>query len=249
MTSIEDARQLSIASDELTRRARADLNVLWPQMDLTNYKLAEAGLTEAMQAITDHYGSIVATIAADWYEALRSEADAPGVFAALVQPPPAPAQVASATHYAVNQGLWLANPDNTLSLLLQILDHLVKQAARETILESLNRDPSGPRYARVPMGLHPCAFCRMLASRGYAYASAQTASQRKDGNRYHDDCHCFPIPQWGPGAIDGFDERLYRIEYDTARDAAKSGDPKAILAQMRQNTRENQHHYGLLDKW
>lgn len=51
--------------------------------------------------------------------------------------------------------------------------------------------PVGKRvgYARVLSGKENCAFCAMLASRGPVYTE-DTATRRKDGNRYHDGCDC-----------------------------------------------------------
>ena len=43
------------------------------------------------------------------------------------------------------------------------------------------------RYARVPFG-NSCAFCLMLASRGFAYHSATTAGE--DKGHYHAHCRC-----------------------------------------------------------
>jgi len=231
MPTIDDARRLSAGMDELVRRARADLDTIWGRLDLTNYKLAEAALTETIQAVADKYGSIGATVTADWYDQMRYDNDVTGRFFALAQDTAPASQIESITSYAVNQGLWKQNPGATFTILNAALDRLIKQPGRQTLLESTRRDPARPRYARVPMGLNPCAFCRMLASRGYVYATRETAWRSGDG--YHGDCHCQPIPQWGPGSIDGYDYQPYLADYNNA-----GGD----LAKMRKGTEENAHH-------
>ncbi|QQU97792.1 hypothetical protein [Corynebacterium amycolatum] len=48
------------------------------------------------------------------------------------------------------------------------------------------------RWARVA---HPgaCAFCQMLASRGFDYSSRRTAGGGNEGAHYHDSCRCLVI--------------------------------------------------------
>lgn len=40
------------------------------------------------------------------------------------------------------------------------------------------RDPLRPKWARVPSGTETCQFCLMLASRGFAYTSEKSASEK-----------------------------------------------------------------------
>ena len=47
-------------------------------------------------------------------------------------------------------------------------------------------------WARVPTGLETCAFCFMLASRGFAYTSEEKAKSSDHG--YHDHCDCVVVP-------------------------------------------------------
>ena len=72
--------------------------------------------------------------------------------------------------------------------------------------------PTKPKWARVPKGSRTCAFCAMLASRGYAYTSEEAAGGK--GNTYHTDCHCQPMPNWGKQALTGYDEAAYKDEYE-----------------------------------
>jgi len=233
MPDIDDARRFAAGLDELVRRARADLDTVWGRLDLSDYKEAERVLAAATQALTDRHGAIGAAVAADWYDDLRGEAGVAGRFTALAQEGPPPGQIAKIAHYAANQGLWRQNPDGTLTYLDMALDRLVKQAARRTIDESVRHDPAKPRYARVPCGPAPCAFCRMLASRGYVYYTAGTAGD--NWTSFHrGNCHCVPVPQWGPGSIGGYDYKPYLRQYEAA-----GGD----LARMRKGTPENASHY------
>ena len=77
-------------------------------------------------------------------------------------------------------------------------DGLVMRAGRSLADYVHQRDKRIQMYARGT-GSNPCAFCAMLASRGFIYWSATSATKTyRDGglNSYHDNCHCFPIVRW-----------------------------------------------------
>lgn len=61
---------------------------------------------------------------------------------------------------------------------------VVQHANRTTVHNAAKNDV---RYARVPFG-NSCAFCLMLASRGFVYHSATTAGE--DKGHYHGNCRC-----------------------------------------------------------
>ena len=71
------------------------------------------------------------------------------------------------------------------------LTRLVLQPYRETVLNTTRDHGQRTRtaVARVPEA-GACAFCRMLASRGAVYGSAESAQSTKDGKRFHDNCRC-----------------------------------------------------------
>lgn len=102
-----------------------------------------------------------------------------------------------------------------------------KAAAGNTIRQNMSRDPRKPSYARVPRMtattyghkrgdthnkyLHKhgtCAFCEMLASRGFVYFNAKTAGS--DFGHYHDDCDCVIVPSWSKDpSVQGYDPADY----------------------------------------
>ena len=53
---------------------------------------------------------------------------------------------------------------------------VINETARLTGRFTAQNDPTRPKYARVPQG-KTCAFCAMLASRGFVYASEDTAGK------------------------------------------------------------------------
>lgn len=70
-------------------------------------------------------------------------------------------------------------------------DAVADTAKLGRVRDAALKRPVGARigYARVMSGRENCAFCAMLASRGPVY-SEDTATRRRDGNRYHDGCDC-----------------------------------------------------------
>lgn len=72
---------------------------------------------------------------------------------------------------------------------------------------------NGLRYARVPSG-KACAFCLMLASRGFVYLSKTSAGE--DKGHYHNHCHCAVVAgnlkmKVGGYDPDGLNERMNKL--------------------------------------
>ena len=57
-----------------------------------------------------------------------------------------------------------------------------------------NCGKAGIRYARVPSGRETCAFCFMLASRGFVYWTEADAGEKRSGHEYHTNCDCIIVP-------------------------------------------------------
>lgn len=54
----------------------------------------------------------------------------------------------------------------------------------------------------------------MLASRGFAYLSEDTAGRQM---QYHTDCDCDIVPSWGSSKLKGYDPDKYREMYQQPR--------------------------------
>ncbi len=93
-----------------------------------------------------------------------------------------------------------------------------------------NCERAGARWARVPHGPRPCEWCFMLASRGFAYKTARTASAGG-----HMRCLCALVPDFdGKTAVEGYDpdgmyarwrmcaETVGRDPADTSEEAVKA---------------------------
>lgn len=109
----------------------------------------------------------------------------------------------------------------------------IKHAAGETVVGNTKSDPRKPKYARVPTGMETCAFCIMLAGRGFIYSSAKAAGG--EGNHYHSNCDCAIIQGYGNSAsVEHYDPDYYYDIYE--RNKVKTPwdtvDVKATLKQM-----------------
>jgi hypothetical protein len=68
-----------------------------------------------------------------------------------------------------------------------IVDQAATQAANDVIDFAVEKDKRAKRWARKTSG-DPCAFCAMLASRGFVYRSEASA-----GFKAHPNCHCTAV--------------------------------------------------------
>ena len=78
----------------------------------------------------------------------------------------------------------------------------------------------GVRFARVPQG-PSCGFCIMLASRGFVYASKESAGQFK---RFHDDCDCRIVAGMPGTTVEGYNPEEMYDRYKQCRDAITNGE-------------------------
>ena len=77
-------------------------------------------------------------------------------------------------------------------------------------------------FARVPRVGCTCAFCIMMASRGFVYRSIQSAGGDR-ANRYHLGCRCTVVPMDASDpVISDYDETPFLEAYESARDALGS---------------------------
>lgn len=69
------------------------------------------------------------------------------------------------------------------------------QHGRDVIDLASRRDRMVKAVARGTSA-SPCAFCAMLASRGFVYKSEATAGFGDTVEQFHVNCHCYPIVRW-----------------------------------------------------
>ena len=210
------------------RLALRDLQAWWTTVEHLSPSEIKAAAQEFVPMLANTYGEVSATAAADFYEVARSESTARGLYRASLGRSDAVAQSARSIGWA-SSPLFESDAAAALDRLSSVVDSAALQVGRDTIIHNSNRDPSRPRWARVTVG-KTCAFCIMVASRGAVYRSAATA-----GRDFHAKCDCEPVPSWDQGKDlpPSYDEGELFGLYDRARANAGSGNPKAILAEIR----------------
>lgn len=160
-------------------------------------------LIDYAYALATKYGEGAAAAAAEFYDeiALASEA---------VVPAAVPASTATYEDVAKSvNGTLKQNPD----LVPSAVGRLVKMAGVDTTMNNAIRD--GAYYAWVPRG-DTCAFCIMLASRGWQRASA---SDLEDGHakHIHANCDCTYMVRFGNDLlVEGYDPQQYLGMYNNA---------------------------------
>lgn len=211
--------------------AKRDLDALMRMVDLSNPEAARDAVLDMMPYLVREYGDLASMAAAEWYEEVRAAAGVASRHATALSPGMAAEVVQEGTRYAVGH-FFGDDPMAALGLLSGMLQRYILYGSRDTVRRNAERDVARPRYARIPTGAKTCAFCEMLASRGFVYRSEATAGMHDD---WHNDCDCQIVVEFDNDVhhIDGYDPDAMYARYSEARQAAGTDSPKAILAAMR----------------
>lgn len=234
MVTRRSINRYSGAVDQAVEAARADLSVFWDTLQFDDPAACRDMLADFVPRLAAQYGDVAALAATEWYDNERAAAGIRSEFQATPAQAALPSQVEASVRASAGH-LWSDQQEKMLNDLMGGLQMWIKDAGRDTVLHNARRDPANPRWARVPRGAKTCAFCSMLASRGWVYASKESAGGA--GHRFHHDCDCEIVPAFGDAdpKIDGYNpERLEEL-YNEARSAAlENGDnPLDLNALMR----------------
>ena len=184
-------------------------------------------LVEIMETLLAPYTESAAAVAATFYDGLRDWFGISDGFYAVSEGMREP-YITSGTVNKVMEGKSVVSlSEDMQTALLNQLDYEIRRTANLTIERNAKRDPKKPKWARVPQvtittyapwskktGVThdkflamtgTCMFCTMLASRGFAYHTAETAAHA------HPDCNCRVVPSWDKGnpSVEGYDKDLY----------------------------------------
>ena len=197
MPTSSDVRLLVAANRKVTSLALAEFESVWLSIDASDALAAKRVLLGATPGLVAKYGDLAATLAADLYEQWRSDAGVRGLYVPLTADPAPVGQVQASVRFAIGS-LFQASPDAAAVhelLAADVIGRNIANQSRATIAANAKRDPAKPRYARIPIG-RTCEFCVMLASRGAAYHSEDTALASSHGN-----CRCVLAPEFEPGDL------------------------------------------------
>ena len=216
MITRSDINRLSHATTKITDAADRVLSKFFSAVDLGDPVMVRDAMLELLPALTQEYGDMAATVAAEWYEDMRAK-EVAGKYAARLAPTADPSAVQGSVRWAAGE-LFTASPEGTLRLIEGSLQRYVLQAARDTVSVNVVADLARPRFAVVPTGAKPCPWCVIMASRGWVYLTEASAQKHSS---FHDDCKCQAVPSWSsePPRIQGYDPEGYRQLYTKARKA------------------------------
>lgn len=221
--------EYSQAVDEIVHLANRELDVL---VDAHRKgRLLKGELIEEMKRLTSVFGDVAAHAALEYYETERAQTypDAEGL--PRVMPQPYSGVYVEKTIGKKVDELW-DSPEGLSQAMRTELERMVRNQGRRAIRVNMAADPKKPTWARVPRGAKTCAFCFMLASRGFAYESDKTAGLH---DKFHKKCDCQIVPSFDKKGretkLDGYDPDKMREVYKTAR---RNGDsPQDTLERLR----------------
>lgn len=171
----------------LSTLASQQLGGLW--RELVTAAQAREALADVLPGLLATYGAAAATLAADWYDELRAEADMTAQFTAIV----ADLDDLGGTTLARwgIEPLYDREPDwrRARTLIDGGVQLRIAKAARQTVMDSTAADPQALGWQRIGNG--DCPFCELLIARGAVYteSTAQFAA--------HDHCQCEAMPAFG----------------------------------------------------
>lgn len=231
MTSQADFDRFVNSQRGVRRLILRDLAAWWATVEDLSPSQVKREAEQFLPLLAETYGEVSATVAADFYDDARAESAAQRRYTSGLADN-------DAADYAARNAGWATAPIFTggaaiaVGRMAIVTDKAALQVGRNTVMHNVSRDPSRPRFARVPVG-KTCAWCLMLASRGPVYRSAESAGA---AGQYHGGhCDCQPVPSWDQGndLPPSYDEgELYGL-YDRARADASSGSPKDIAKAIR----------------
>lgn len=167
------SRALNAVSD----RARSQLAAALMQVD---YTMDVAAIREAVAAIMRLYcgvsSRLASRLAKEFYDGLRLRFGIEDGYEAEdydVYNPEATEGAVRAFMQSIVEG---KAAEVVVNLCLDRLGYEVNRTANVCVARNAAADPRHPQWARIPTGSETCDFCMMLASRGFAYWSEETAS-------------------------------------------------------------------------
>ncbi|ALG28074.1 hypothetical protein AOZ07_03040 [Glutamicibacter halophytocola] len=231
-----DVDKYRAALDKISDSAKKDLSDAYALMSDWPIDQKREALGDVFVELCRRYGNLSGTVAAEFYDLLREQSSATADYRATLAPNVPDEQARNAYEYSAQQ-FESDNPAKVVASLNGRLQRFVEYTARETVHVNASKDTARTFWARVPAGGKTCAWCHMLASRGWVYATEQTAGGV--GNEFHNDDRCMIIPSFDDSpALAGYDPDALEEKYNKARDEVLSDglqpDDKTIAGRMRE---------------
>jgi hypothetical protein len=219
-TLTETHRQAQL---QLRARALQDYARIWPIWEGDNASFTR--LTTAASALVTVYRTLSSSLAASYFGSYRAAERAGGSATPRLAPSLSREVVVGTLHVVGRDATLRAiksgqSPEQVMKTALVrtsgAISRFTLDGGRQTTIASVAADREARGWARVTDST-PCAFCRLLASRGAVY-SEDTADFQG-----HDHCGCSATAVYDGDELP--DSRRYADEYNAAiRDARQNGD-------------------------
>lgn len=218
--------------EKMTDQAKQKLRLALSQVDMSDPGAARDEIAAIMERIVGASDVLASTMAASFYDGIR-EYQTGEKLGASTDSGREPDSTKSATYGITHRLTEVEEPSVSLveGPLVQRLGYEIQRAVGRTMYRNGERDPRKPKFARIPLGGDSCEFCRMLASRGFAYNSEKSAGKH-DPDHYHDGCRCRVVCSWDDDphiagmTEDEYNDRAWGEHGDAARSYAKRDHSK-----------------------
>lgn len=233
---------------KVSEAAAIEFAKLAKTVSFDDWSVAADKLRNLVMQVVDVYGLPASELGAQWYEYCRMLGIGGEYEASTIKP--TRAKVVGDANRRIDR-LFIGDitTDDLTFELGNVVQMQVKNVARDTVVGNMDieyrnairrgdgKSTKKMTYARVPVG-DTCAFCMLLASRGYVYGSEYAAGKRGSGNEFHDGCDCEVVPFSGPGSIKGYDYKQYEDKYLSARKLWSKNDRPDELTDRIDDARE-----------
>lgn len=187
------ASTIAAASDQ----AKQQVGALMSHLAGQPATVVRDALLDAFPTLLTGFENVGVAVGLEFYDSMRARTHDLPAYTATAVANPTPTADADGIARAAARHLFNTDlaPEEAVERtgreLSDALGTRTKNAMRQTNKNNAVRDPANVTYARVPRGAKTCAFCTMLASRGFVYATAKTAGEE---DKYHHDCDCMIVP-------------------------------------------------------
>jgi hypothetical protein len=204
--SMQLLRQFEQTNDGIASLVEQDLTDFLGALNFERPDAVQLALFDFVPVLVAEYGDMAASVAADWFDEMRSAEGVPGSFRAPLAPLVPDEQVNARLGFATRASgpLWLGDSATLTAFIGMMANEYALQPGRDTVIQAAHKDKAA--YARVPEP-GACKFCLMLASRGFVYSKSTVGESKK----FHGKCRCNAMPVW--------DETRARVEYGYDPDA------------------------------
>lgn len=235
----KDLEEYAATVDQLGENARQSLETVLTKdlgrfskdMDAREWLELREVLIEDLYQTRLHFGDAAGLAAAQFYDKTITNRAKTGVFHPAQLPEQVSRKVCADCVRALAKLLFQDKVDEFVLKVCLNAQNGVRRVANDTVVMNARRDGTkGVRYARVPVGAETCAFCIMLASRGFVYYSKESAGENE---HMHKNCDCKIVAGFEGDTVEGYDSNAYLNMYVEAIKQSGSRKRDDVLRYMR----------------